>query len=62
MSGLVTEVKRACIPEDGSTSRLGNAVKAYLESHPEERGRTGIVLAAAALAQAFPCGLYTNRP
>ncbi len=57
IAGLVIEGKRACIPGDASTSRLRNAVKAYLESHPEERGRTGVALVAAALAQAFPCGL-----
>ncbi len=60
MGGLVIEGKHACIPEDASTSRLGNTVKAYLESHPEGRGRTGIALVAAAFAQAFPCGFYTQ--
>ncbi len=55
MGGLVIEGKHACIPEDASTSRLRNTVKADLESHPE--GRTGIALVAAARAQAFPCGL-----
>ena len=56
IAGLVIEDKHTCIPEDASTSRLRNTVKAYLESHPEGRGRTGIALVAAAHAQAFPCG------
>ncbi len=60
MGGLVIEGKHACIPEDDSTSPLRNTVKAYLDSHSEGRGRTGIALVAAAFAQAFPCGLYTK--
>ena len=56
IAGLAIEGARACIPENASTTQLRNAVKAYLESHAERRGRTGIALVAAALAQAFPCG------
>ena len=56
IAGLAIEGERACIPADASTSRLRNAVKAYLEIRPERRRRTAVALVAAALAQAFPCG------
>ncbi len=57
MGGLVIEGKHAYIPADTSTSRLGDTVKAYLESHPEARGVYGHSAGRRGARPGFPGGI-----
>ena len=47
--------RQACIPIDIRLGPVRDVVVAYLRAHPEDRYKTAISLAAAALAEAFPC-------
>ena len=47
--------REACFPATTTPGEARNAVKRFLENHPDTLGEAAVDLAAEALAGAFPC-------
>ena len=47
--------REACFPAKTTLGEARNAVKRFLENHPDRLGEAAVDLAAEALAGAFPC-------
>lgn len=52
---LATGARHICIPSGVTAQRANDVVKAYLDSHPDERSQSAAALTIAALAAEFPC-------
>jgi hypothetical protein len=46
---------RTCLPDGVTVGQIGDVVKAWLGSHPEDRHFVADELVDEALAEAFPC-------
>ena len=46
---------RTCIPKDTSKGKLEDAVRRYLDKHPEQKRYIGYQVVVTSLVEAFPC-------
>ena len=44
-----------CVPADVKSGQINEVVGQFLETHPESRQRSAVLLATQALMKAFPC-------
>jgi hypothetical protein len=44
-----------CVPADAKSSQIQEVVGQFLETHPESRQRSAVLLSTQALMKAFPC-------
>jgi hypothetical protein len=55
LAALMPEEVRFCLPGQVTRKQVAQVIVRYLEQHPESLHRKFVVLASAALLDAFPC-------